>query len=322
MTMPALLARLIAGPATHAQLRAAFAINDAQVLAQLEQLRSAGIVIDEDAEGKLQLLQPVELLDRDIIIRALSDAAGRELATMTIDFETGSTQQQALASVTPPQGCGVWLAEHQTAGQGQRGRAWATPFAAGVAMSLSKRFNRALAQLSGLSLAVGVSVADALHALGYPQIGVKWPNDLVADGRKLGGILIQMRGSATGPSEVVIGIGINRQLPVDAGQHIDQPWCDLSMLRPQAPPSRNALVAAIINHVLPALRAFDDDGLAPFLPRWRALDALAERPVRVLDGAKIFEGIARGVDASGALRVAHGDSERLYHSGDVSLRPA
>jgi BirA family transcriptional regulator, biotin operon repressor / biotin---[acetyl-CoA-carboxylase] ligase len=322
MTMQRLLTRLAAGPVAAEQLRAALAIGDGELALQLQALRAAGIDVARDATGMLSLSMPVELLDREHILSALSNAAHRELAAITIDFDIASTQQRALAAGIPSAGCAVWLAERQTAGQGQRGRRWMTPLASGVALSVSRRFRRGLSQLSGLSLAVGASVADSVRGLGYSTVGVKWPNDLVAGDKKLGGILIGLGGAASGPSEVVIGLGLNRHLPADAGQHIDQPWCDLAMLRDAPPPSRNQLVSTILGDLLPTLARFDDDGLAPFLPRWRQLDALADRAVRVVDGASSRDGIARGVDERGALRVAHEEGERVYNSGDVSLRPA
>lgn len=322
MTVQRVLSTLAAGPIAADQLRAALGIDDRELVRDLEALHAAGIATACDGDGVFSLATSLELLDRDRIVAALSEPALRELASLTIDFEVASTQQQALAADVPSAGSAVWLAERQTAGQGQRGRRWTTPLASGVALSVSRRFRRSLPQLSGLSLAIGANVADSVRALRYDSIGVKWPNDIVAGGKKLGGILIQLRGSAAGPCEVVIGLGLNRQLPADAGEHIDQPWCDLAMLREAPPPSRNRLVATILDGLLPALARFDDDGLAPFLPRWRQLDALADRAVHVIDGASSRDGIARGVDERGALRVMHDDGERLYISGDVSLRLA
>jgi BirA family transcriptional regulator, biotin operon repressor / biotin---[acetyl-CoA-carboxylase] ligase len=321
MSTRPLLERLIAGPADDAALSSALAIDVPTLQAQLDQLRSAGVDIGRDAAGRAVLMQPVELLDRERVVAGLSRPAREELAALSVEFETPSTQQLALDAPVPARGSAVWFAERQTAGQGQRGRTWRSPLAAGVAFSASRRSPRGLADLSGLSLAVGAGAADAIRGLGFPSVGVKWPNDLVAGGRKLGGILIQLRGSPAGPSEVVVGIGVNVRLSTMHDAAIDQPWCDLAALRSTPPPSRHAVFVAILDQVLPALRRFDAEGLAPFLPRWRDLDALAQRPVRVLDGGVARAGVAVGVDDRGALRVSHDGVERLYHSGTVSLRP-
>lgn len=261
-------------------------------------------------------------LEREAIVAALSPDARVQLAYVQLDDVTESTQALALAAPVPDRGCALWLAEQQTAGQGQRGRAWSTPAGAGLAMSLSRRFRGNLPRLSGLSLAVGVSVAETLRRLGYDAVGVKWPNDLVVEGRKLGGILIQLRAESGGGSDAVIGLGLNVCMPTAAGAAINQPWCDLAGLRTVPPPPRSDLAAAIVEGLLPALAAFDADGLPPFLARWRALDALAGRRVRVTDAATSYEGVALGITDGGILRVQHAEGERLHHSGDVSLRPA
>jgi len=263
-----------------------------------------------------------DLLDRAAILAALSPAARAQVQQLQVDDETESTQALALATPAPENGCAVWLAERQTAGRGQRGRAWSTPAGAGLAMSLSRRFAGGLPRLSGLSLAVGVGVAGSLRRLGYGTGGVKWPNDLPADGRKLGGILIHSRSSAPGGSEAIIGLGLNVRMPAKAGNDIDQPWCDLATLRAAAPPRRSELAAVIIEDLLMTLARFDADGLAPFLAHWRELDALVGCRVRVTEGTSVREGDALGITDAGALRVVHDDGERSYHSGDVSLRPA
>lgn len=263
----------------------------------------------------------VDVLDRDALRAALSPQALAQLQHLQVDDETGSTQALALAAPTPEHGCALWLADRQTAGQGQRGRPWSTPAGAALAMSLSRRFDGGLPRLSGLSLAVGVSVADSLYRLGFEAVGVKWPNDLVAGGRKLGGILIQLR-AGSGGSDAIIGLGLNVRMPVDAGDAIDQPWCDLAMLRTAALPRRSDLAAVIIDDLLQALAIFDAAGLPPFLARWREFDALAGRRVRVIEAGATHEGVAVGITDGGALRVAYAEGERSHHSGDVSLRPA
>jgi len=260
-------------------------------------------------------------IDRDARLAALSPLSRAQWQRLQIDEETASTQTLALADPAPERGCAIWLAERQTAGQGQRGRPWSTPAGAGLAMSLSRRFHGGLPRLSGLSLAVGVSVADSLHRLGYDAVGVKWPNDLVAEGRKLGGILIQLRAAGV-DSDAVIGLGLNVRMPVDAGDAIDQPWCDLATLRTPAPPRRADLAAAIIDDLVQALAVCEAEGFPPFPARVRAFGALAGRRVRVVEASAAHEGLAVGITDGGALRVAYADGERVHHSGDVSLRPA
>jgi BirA family biotin operon repressor/biotin-[acetyl-CoA-carboxylase] ligase len=264
-----------------------------------------------------------DLLDREKILVAMSGESRAQAQSLLVAVETTSTQDDALAAPTPRTGCAVFLAERQSAGQGRRGRAWASPHAANLYMSLSRHFGNELAALSGLSLVVGVVAAETLNVLASRSrlIAVKWPNDLVADGRKLGGILISLRGAAEGGADAVIGIGINVRMPAQAAHEIDQPWCDLSQLG-YTDCSRNDLVAALLDRLLPALDQFERDGLAPFLARWQALDALAGKPVRILDGAREHEGIFSGITDAGALCLRQGERDVIFHSGEVSLRTA
>lgn len=213
------------------------------------------------------------------------------------------------------------VAERQTAGRGRRGRAWASPLAAHVYLSLARRFDGGIAGLQGLGLAVGVAACEALQALGYPQVGLKWPNDLLAEGRKLGGILVEVGGEAAGPLRVVVGLGLNVQMPASAARGIDQPWTDLAALSSR-PPDRPAVAAALLAALVLALARFERAGLAPFLERWPRHDQLAGRAVRLEEGGRVHEGIAAGVAADGALRLRLADGERCFHAGEASLRAA
>jgi len=225
----------------------------------------------------------------------------------------------------------ILFAERQTLGRGRRGRAWITPLGGQLAFSLQRYFDGGVAALAGLSLAVGVAVAEGLRAAGFAGIGLKWPNDLVwvdeklgAD-RKLGGILIEFGGEYAGPVRTVIGIGINTALADAAGAAIDQPWTDLQRMGtghtdPDRPIARNAIAAALLDALLPALDLFASDGLAPFLSRWDALDALRGREIDVRIDGRHERGIALGIAANGALRIQHAEGERLHHSAEVSVR--
>ncbi len=320
MSDRALLERLGAGAVTGSMLARELGITRSAVHKRIESLRAAGVEIHAHPGQGYALAQPLDFLESEPLLAQFGPEARSQMHSLHIEFETTSTQSLALQAGTPTQGCAVWLAERQTQGQGRRGRQWLSPLAANLYLSLARRFDGGFAALSGLSLAVGVVVAESLRSLGATQVGVKWPNDLVADRRKLGGILIQLRGEAQGPCEAVIGIGLNVRMPANTAADIDQPWCDLSQLLPGKRIARTALAANVLDRLLPALAQFETDGLAPFLPRWRELDALSGHAVRVLDGTNTNEGMALGVDASGALRVRMPVGERQFHSGEVSLR--
>ena len=256
-------------------------------------------------------------LDADAIRAALPASLRAQLARIQIAESSASTQADALAAGAPAQGSALFLPEHQTGGVGRQGRPWqSAPADASLALSLARRFARPLSALPGLSLVVGIAVAEALAL--HP-VRLKWPNDLVANGRKLGGILVTLRSLAPGECEAVVGIGLNLQLPADAG--IDQPWIDLAGLGAM-PASRNELLSRLLAALMPAMATFEAEGLAPFQARWQRLDALAGRAVQVLDGPRVHAGESAGISASGALRLRDGSGVREFASGEVSLRPA
>lgn len=321
MTDRALLARLCEGPASGAALARELGVTRSAVWKRIEALRAAGVGIEATPGRGYALARPVQLLDADRLAKALSPAARAELAGLEVLFDTDSTNAVALREPVPARGSRVWFAERQSAGRGRRSRAWASPLAAHVYLSVSRRFEGGIAALQGLSLAVGVAAAEALHALGYRRVGLKWPNDLLADGRKLGGILIEVGGDAGGPLQVVVGLGLNVAMPANAARAIDQPWCDLAGLSGQAP-DRHAIGVALLDALLPMLARFEREGLAPFLDAWHRHDLLAGRAVRVIEGDRVYEGVAAGIAGDGALRLQGADGERRCHAGEASLRAA
>ena len=313
-----LLQRLALAPSSGTALAQEFGLTRAAVWKHIHTLRCAGIDILTQPGIGYSLAAPLDLLDAALIRGELPRTVAEQLDAIEIAWDIDSTNAALLRRPATSR-VQVLLAERQSAGRGRRGRHWASPLAAHLYLSIQRRFDGGIAALAGLSIAVGVAAAEALRALGYTDVGLKWPNDLIADGRKLGGILIEFGGEDAGVVRAVIGIGINVRMPAHAADSIDQPWIDLQQLGP-TPPSRNTLAAALIAAQVHALREFAESGLAPFLPRWRALDALRGRDVEVIVGARREQGIAQGITDSGALRIRHADGERDYHSAEISVR--
>lgn len=323
-----LLSALMAGPVAGEALAERLGVTRAAVWKRIQALRQAGVEIDARPGRGYALPEAVRalgLLDRERILAALAPATRRRLGALEVAWSVDSTSSQLLRRpvAAAPE---ALLAERQSGGRGRRGRAWSSPLGAGIALSLQRSFDGPLARLGGLSLAVGIAVAQALHRLGLPAVGLKWPNDLVVEraGRlhKLGGILVEFRGEAGSPVGAVIGVGVNGRMPAAAAAAIDQPWIDVSTLAGGAPPARNALAAALLDALLPALDAFEACGLAPLLPDYAALDVLRGREVVLDTGAQRIRGTAAGVAADGGLRVRGADGERSWHAGEVSVRPA
>jgi BirA family biotin operon repressor/biotin-[acetyl-CoA-carboxylase] ligase len=216
----------------------------------------------------------------------------------------------------------VISAEQQTAGRGRRGRAWVSPFARNLYLSVAWQYHQGAAVLEGLSLAVGVAVARALVASQLPPVQLKWPNDIVSEGAKLGGVLLEMTGDAAGACQVIVGIGLNVAMPAPAAAAIDQAWTDIETLGNAVRPGRNTLLAAVLNELLPLLAGFEQAGFAAWRDEWQALDANAGQSVVLHTGAREVAGIARGVDQRGALQLETATGMQSVYGGEISLRRA
>jgi BirA family biotin operon repressor/biotin-[acetyl-CoA-carboxylase] ligase len=324
----ALLA-LLADGALHsgAGLAAQLGISRAAVSRLVGELRQHGVAVESLPRSGYRLPQPVELLDAGRIRGAL-DARGWRIADrLQVLFETDSTNTFLCdAPAPPPARPRVVFAELQQAGRGRRGRSWLAPFGSGLTFSVAWTFADTPPGLSALGLAVGVGIAEALRTLGVAEAQVKWPNDLVWRGRKLGGLLLQLRSEAGGASSVVAGLGLNVALPAGAREALAvpgaQPVADLGEALGQPLPSRNDLAAALAAAMLATFDEFARTGFAPFAARWAALDSLAGARVRIAQVDRDVEGEACGTDADGALLLRVDGRLLRFHSGDVSLRPA
>ncbi|MCL5668704.1 MAG: bifunctional biotin--[acetyl-CoA-carboxylase] ligase/biotin operon repressor BirA [Gammaproteobacteria bacterium] len=268
-----------------------------------------------------RLPAPVELLHGDTILAQLNPRARRLLNGLEVHDELDSTSQYLLRRAAALPGVRACLAERQTAGRGRRGRAWVSPFGHNIYLSLLWRFEQSPASLSGLSLAAGVAVAQALRALGVQGLGLKWPNDVVWQEHKLAGILIDLSGEAGGPCSVVVGVGLNVMMPQTQGALIDQPWTDLNIILGHPIP-RNHCASRLLEQLIVTFDEYARKGLAPFLETWRALDTLAGKTVRLQWPQGSATGLAQGVREDGALRLSVNGAMSYYHSGEVSVREA
>lgn len=286
----------------------------------LHQLRALGVDFYAVPRKGYKLPQPMELLSVEALRRALPPPADTLLSGLDIFLELPSTNAwlvtQAQRGAPRGRAC---LAECQSAGRGRRGRTWVSPPGGNLYLSVLWRFDAGAAVVNGLSLALGVAVAEALETVGVPGVGLKWPNDVVCQGKKLAGVLLEMAGESAGPCYVVVGIGVNVSISESAARDIDQPWIDVATIT-QAPVARNRLVGAVLGNVLLALREFEHGGLAPFLPRWRAHDVFAGKSACLQLPQETLHGTVSGIDERGALLFSHAGGMRAYAMGELSLR--
>jgi BirA family biotin operon repressor/biotin-[acetyl-CoA-carboxylase] ligase len=232
--------------------------------------------------------------------------------------ETGSTNADLVARIPRLHHPTLLVARHQTAGRGRAGRSWLSSADGGsLTFSLAWRFSVPLARLAGLPLAVGVALAESLGQLDVP-VQLKWPNDLLKDGAKLGGILVESR-QAGDATWAVIGVGLNLMLPDETEARIGTPAASAPWL---ARMDRNRLLATLLDRLWDNLILFEQQGLAPFMARWMRLHAYQGLPVRILDkGQTVSEGTAAGIDEHGRLLLDTGAGRIGVLAGDVSLRP-
>lgn len=263
-------------------------------------------------------------LDRAGILAGLAGAERRRVRRCEVAWTIGSTNDELLAADDlPPGRCDVLLAEYQRAGRGRRARRWLAPPGGALCLSISWAWESLPHAASALGLAAGVAARRALGDFGVPTLPqLKWPNDLVVDGRKLGGILIELRAEAGGPAHLVIGVGLNVALGAGLRKSIAATGTSATDLRTLgcAHCDRNALAARLIARFIEAFVTIERTGFEPFAADWRAADALRGRPVAVESPRERVRGVAAGIDRDGALLVRTGRATRRFVSGDVSVR--
>ena len=298
-----------------------FGVSRSTISDALHDAGEAGIEIFSLTRRGYRLAQPVELLSLERIREELGDAVRRVDMDLIEFIDSTNTELMRRAAAGAPSGAGL-VAEIQTDGRGRRGRVWHSAFAASLTFSLLWRFEKGAAQLGGLSLVVGLAVARALQQLGIGTgiIQLKWPNDVVVGARKLAGVLIESQGDMLGPTAVVIGIGINIDLPVDVMARIDQPVTDLQRVAGVSV-SRNQLLAGVLRQLVGMLDEFQAKGFAVFKREWISVHALQQKPVRVqVSGGNAFDAMVRDVADDGSLIISVQGQDRLLASGEVSLR--
>lgn len=284
--------------------------------AELDTLKKFGFEVTQDSA---YLDERVELLDEKEIATYLSPSLRGTLTSIEIlpciDSTNDRLQERSKGMSIDGH---VLMAEVQTAGRGRRGRTWETPFAKTIALSLGISIDKPASSVSCLSLVVGVAVADALNSVGVDRVQLKWPNDVLLDGGKVGGILTELVLPAQ-PVEVVIGIGINIGSASTVRNVVDYPVADVCDYVDGR--VRNRLVAELINNVVLQCRRFEDGGFASTRERWMDLDAFSQQSVVVTSPSEQIRGRAVGLGSNGELLIqTESGTMREIIGGDVSLR--
>ena len=292
-------------------------VTRAAVWKKVHALEKLGLQVFRIPGKGYRLADPLQLLDAAAIGAALSEGCRGRLKGITVLDSVDSTNTWVAARSADPEVC---FAEFQSAGRGRRGRSWVSPFGANLYLSLSWRFDEWPPGFTALGMVTAIAAVRALGVLGLAEVRIKWPNDLIAAGRKLGGVLIDIQGEPPGATRAVIGLGLNVRMPATAAGQIDQPWMDLTTLSDGNPPDRNALAAALVESLVAALLEFETAGFAAFAEDWQALDLVAGKAVALHSHEQTVTGVAAGVDEQGALLLRTSLGLKRFVSGDLSLR--
>ena len=315
-TIPLTLISILADGEFHSgeQLGERLGMSRAAINKHVQTLRDWGVDVFTVPGKGYSLPEPIQLLNQAFISSQIKQ--GQVAVLPVID----STNQYLLDRIGTLQSGDACVAEYQQAGRGRRGRKWFSPFGANLYLSMYWRLEQGPAAAIGLSLVIGIVMAEVLRDLGASQVRVKWPNDLYLQDRKLAGILVELTGKTGDAAQIVIGAGINLTMRQVESDVINQGWINLQEAGIAI--DRNTLAARLINDLHAALELFEQEGLTPYLSRWEKLDNFINRPVKLIIGDKEIVGISRGIDAQGALLLEQDGVTKAWVGGEISLRSA
>lgn len=312
--IPLTLISILANGEFHSgeQLGEQLGMSRAAINKHIQTLRDWGVDVFTVPGKGYSLPDPIQLLNEELIKSQID--TGSVAVLPVID----STNQYLLERLETLQSGDACIAEYQQAGRGRRGRQWFSPFGANLYLSMFWRLEQGPAAAVGLSLVIGIVMAEVLQELGAENVRVKWPNDLYLNDRKLAGILVELTGKTGDAAQIVIGAGINLAMRNVTTDVINQSWINLQEAGINI--DRNALAIRIIKELRKALQLFEDEGLVPFLQRWQLLDNFINRQVKLIIGDREIHGISRGINEQGGLLLEQDGVIKPWVGGEISLR--
>ncbi|BBI91357.1 putative bifunctional biotin-[acetylCoA carboxylase] holoenzyme synthetase/ DNA-binding transcriptional repressor, bio-5'-AMP-binding [Serratia symbiotica str. Tucson] len=314
--VPLKLIALLADGGSHSgeHLGESLGMSRAAINKHIQTIREWGVDVFTVPGKGYSLPNPIQLLEADRILKLLEDKR------VTVLPVVDSTNQYLLDRICKLQSGDACIAEYQQAGRGRRGRQWVSPFGTNLYLSMFWRLEQGPAAAMGLSLVIGIVMAEVLQRLGAEDVRVKWPNDLYLNDRKLAGILVELTGKTGDAAHLVMGAGINLAMCGTNADAINQGWINLQEAGISI--DRNELAATLLNELRQSLKQFENDGLTPFVARWHSLDNFIDRPIKLLIGEQQIFGIARGIDQQGALLLDQQGVIKPFIGGEISLRSA
>ena len=305
-------------------------VSRTAVWKQLKKLELLGLQVQSIKGVGYQLTHPLDLISESELLNTWGSplADNIDLHLLPCVDSTNSFVAKRLGGDLEPQfapgSVVVCSAEMQTAGRGRRGRRWHSPFAGNLYISIGKQIDGGIAAYEGLSLAAGLVIVESLTNIGVQGLGLKWPNDILLNGKKLAGILIEVDGDFSGICNLVVGIGINYLMHEDdIGHAIDQPWAQLAnVMDNEATESvtRSQILALIVSEVESLITSFAVAGFNAYRQRWNAYDAYRDKLVVLSTASDQTAGVCRGVTETGALIIDIDGESQSFSGGEVSLR--
>lgn len=313
-TVPLTLISILADGEFHSgeQLGEQLGMSRAAINKHIQTLRDWGIDVFTVPGKGYSLPEPIQLLDEAFILSRVSEGTVNVLPVID------STNQYLLERLDKLKSGDACIAEYQQAGRGRRGRQWFSPFGTNLYLSMYWRLEQGPAAAIGLSLVIGIVIAEVLQQLGAHDVRVKWPNDLYLNDKKLAGILVELTGKTGDAAQIVMGAGINLTMKSVASEVVNQGWINLQQVGLNI--DRNQLAISLITELRQALVHFEREGLTPFLSRWKQLDNYINRPVKLIIGEREVFGIARGINEQGGLLLEQDGLIKAWVGGEISLR--
>ena len=277
-----------------------------------------------------QIHKPLSLLSYEKIRSALPEEINKKITDIHIFPRIDSTNIFANTITNVRQHTGeVVLAEHQTAGRGRGDRKWVSPFGRNIYFSLRWSFESTPQALPAYSLVVGLAVSKTLEEIGLKNIGIKWPNDVLINEKKISGILIENRvhvGDNTDinmPPTLTIGIGINVDMDIDQGITIDREWTDITKELEDFNIDRNSIISKLIFNIINMSIKFEKEGFDIFKNEFSKFDIAKDRSINIskkLDNSSIVNGICRGINSEGGIIIeTKEDGIQEFYGGEISL---
>ncbi len=295
-------------------------ISRTAVAKHVKGLAELGVDIYRVTGKGYRLSSAITLLDKHKISDYYQQENGSELK-LKLESVTTSTNGNLISMIRDGEELEkgqVVIAECQTAGRGRRGRKWISPFGAHLYLSMYWQLDGAQAAM-GLSLAMGLAVREAILKVTGVETQLKWPNDVMVDGKKIAGILVELEGQPDGPCHVVVGVGLNVKMPEEQARDITQPWTDLS-LETKEPVDRNLLSAELIRSFHQWMTRYEDLGFKAMAGMWNDYNAYQGKPVKLAVGANVYQGVCLGVDEQGGVMITSDGTTKVYYGGEISLR--